>query len=295
MLSQFGQLALITAPALCGAGPMGRDLLLFPVGHLHRQAAITVDDEAGTIEHQFVLPADPVEVGQRKPVIDRAALGHAIDPQRVLVDFIGAAVDADQQLGSEVGQMPADIGVPDILADRQSDHHAFEYDRFGQRAGLEQADLIKRAVVGQLVLQPDRGDLAAVEQSHAVVQIAIDHKDRANKHRRAGRGGGLSQIFQFGGGAFDQRGFEYQILGRIADQLHFGENDQIGPGGLGPCAGGQHCGGITSDIADRLVQLGEGYGKRIDHDPSLSGEGHFSKQISARPPGRGRAGHDRAA
>ena len=35
------------------------------------------------------------------------------------------------------------------------------------------------------VLQPDRGDLAAVEQRHAVVQIAIDHEHRTDQHRRA--------------------------------------------------------------------------------------------------------------
>ena len=53
------------------------------------------------------------------------------------------------------------------------------------------------------------------------------------------------------------------ILGRIADQLHLGEDHQVSV--LGPAARGEHRGGIASDIADRLVKLCERDGKRIDH------------------------------
>ena len=74
-----------------------------------------------------------------------APTGHAFDPQGILVDFVRAAVDADQQLGPEVRQVAADIGMPDVLADRQADQHALEPDRFGQGAGLEQADLVEGA------------------------------------------------------------------------------------------------------------------------------------------------------
>jgi hypothetical protein len=162
MIGERGDLSSVAAPALGGLGPAGLDFLFLPVAHLHGEAAVAVDHEAGAVEHQFVLPADAVEVGQRQPGIDRAALGHAIDAQRVLVDLVGAAVDADEHLGPEIGEVAADVGLPDVLADRHSDHGPAHDDRFGQRAGLEQPHLVERAVVGQLVLEARRGDLALI-------------------------------------------------------------------------------------------------------------------------------------
>ena len=166
--------------------------------------------------------------------------------------------------------MAADIGVPDILADRQADHHPPEHHRFGQRAGLEQPHLVEGAVVGQLVLEADRRDLALVEQGHPVVEVAVDHEDRADQHRRPAIGRNAGHALQLLGSALDQRGFQHQILGRIADQLHFREDDQVGPGGPGPLARGEHRPGIAGNIADRLVQLGKRDGKRIDHGAFLS-------------------------
>ncbi len=60
----------------------------------------------------------------------------------------------------------------------------------------------------------------------------------------------LGQPVQLGRGAFDQRGLEDQILGRIADQVQFGKHDQVRACRLGAVARGEHRIGIAGKIAD---------------------------------------------
>ena len=257
MICQRRNLARVAAPAGGGAGPAGGDFLLFPVLHLDCQGAVAVDHEAGPIEHQFILSADAVDIGQRQIVIDRAALGHAVDPQGILVDLIRAAIDAEQQFGAEFGQMAAHVRMPDILADRQADHHPAKHHGFRKRARLEQPHFIEGAIVRQFVLEPDRRDLPLVQQGHAVVQVTVDHEDRADQHGRAAVCRGLGQRFKLSRCPLDQGRFQHQVFRRIADQLHFGENDQVRACRPRPFARGQHGGGIAGDIADGLVQLGK--------------------------------------
>ena len=67
-----------------------------------------------------------------------------------------------------------------------------------------------------------------------------------------------------GGGALDQRGLQHQVLGRIADQLHLGKDDQIaGPGLLR--APSSIAVGIAGEVADLLVELGKGDGELVGH------------------------------
>ena len=111
----------------------------------------------------------------------------------------------------------------------------------------------------------DRGDLALVEQRDAVVQRAVLDEHRADQHRRAAIAGRLRHRLELGGGAFDQRRLENQVLGRVADQLQLGKDDQVGPLRLGPR--GEHRRRVAGDVTDRLVELGESDLQRIGHAP----------------------------
>ena len=254
--------------------------MLLPDLHLHRQVAIAVDHEAGPVEHQFILPANAVDIGQRQATFGGAALGHAIDPQRVLVDLVGAAVGAQQNFRAAPGKVAANRRVPYILADRHPQQHPAKGHRLGQGSGVKQPHLVKGAVVWQFVLVAQRGHLAAIEQRHAVIEHPVGGKDAADQHRRAAIGGGLGQQFQLHGGAFDQRGLQHQVFGRIADQAQFGENHQVGPGGGGAPACGQHRGGVGGKVANRLVELGKRDLEAVWHAASLGTYGRAGNMLA---------------
>jgi hypothetical protein len=153
--------------------------------------------------------------------------------------------------------------LPDVLADRHADHGSAKDDRLGKRAGLEQPHLVERAVIGQLVLEADRGHLALVEQRDAVVQRAVLDEHRTHQHRRAAVRRRRRQRIELGRRALDESGLEDQVLGRIADQLQLGKDDEVGA--LRLLTRGEHRGGVAGDVADRLVELGEGDLERIGH------------------------------
>ena len=165
--------------------------------------------------------------------------------------------------------MLADAGVPDILADRHADHRAAKDHRLRQGAGLEQAHFVESAVIGQLVLEADGGNLALIQQGHAIVQGAIGHEHTAHQHGRASAGGGRGQVLQLGGGALHQGGFQHQILGRIADEVQLGKGDEIRA--ILPRARprAKHGSGIAGEVPHRLVHLGERDLERIGHGEGL--------------------------
>ena len=173
-------------PAVRLALPDRRRNLLFPVGKLPSDLPARVDDKGGAVEDELILPANAIEIRKRQAGIGNAALGQR-EPHIVLVDLIGAAIGHDHELSAPPRQMLAYAIDPDIFADRHTDFHTAKIDRIGRRAGLEQAQLVERAVIGQPVFVPHRRDFAAVKQRHAVAQLpALVHR-RADEHRRAAR------------------------------------------------------------------------------------------------------------
>ena len=72
----------------------------------------------------------------------------------LVLDVTGAGYAPEGTLSSSAdgeplaGEVLADRFQPDVLADRYADHRAPKHDRFGQGAGLEQADFVKGSVIG---------------------------------------------------------------------------------------------------------------------------------------------------
>ena len=132
-----------------------------PIGHLMRDRQIGIHHEGRAVEHQLILPADAVEIGERQIRLAHPRPRDAIGAAVILVDLIGAAIGADQYVRALRLQMRGDEGEPDILADRHADLHALEVDGRGQRAGREQALFIERAIIGQFALLADGGDCPA--------------------------------------------------------------------------------------------------------------------------------------
>jgi hypothetical protein len=87
-----------------------RDDALLEGGQLRRDRKIGVERERRAVEHQFVLPADLVEINQRQ-----AALGDAGDrdrqPEIVFVARIGRAVRHHQNFRAGLGETFHDVLV----------------------------------------------------------------------------------------------------------------------------------------------------------------------------------------
>src|SRR3546814_2914289 len=85
------------------APPVGEDDRLLPVLHLEGEAAVGVQDEGRSVEHDLVLSAHPVQIDERQP-----GFRYARDGQReadvVLVDLERRSVGNDENLRAGFGQ-----------------------------------------------------------------------------------------------------------------------------------------------------------------------------------------------
>ena len=203
-------------PAAAGVPrPVGDQHRLLPVGHLDHGPAVGIDDERRAVECQLVLPADPIEIGQRKaggcdPAFDQ------VPADVVLVELIGTAVGDQQQFGTGIDEVGADVVEPDILADRKTDPDPAKGERLGQRPGGEHPLFIEGAVVGEFALEADEALLAVLGDDHRIVGLApLDH-DRA-EHERGPRPGGCGDQSGSGlGGSAQKLGVEDEVFGRVA-------------------------------------------------------------------------------
>src|SRR3546814_1048099 len=109
------------------APPVGEDDRLLPVLHLEGEAAVGVQDEGRSVEHDLVLSAHPVQIDERQP-----GFRYARDGQReadvVLVDLERRSVGNDENLRAGFGQALCDVRKPHVLADRntKSEEHTSE-------------------------------------------------------------------------------------------------------------------------------------------------------------------------
>jgi hypothetical protein len=59
-------------------------------------------------------------------------------------------------------------------------------------------------------------------------------------------------------GACEEVGLVEQVAGVVARQREFREDDQVGLRGGGVARGHDHLGDVAGDVADHVVQLGDG-------------------------------------
>ena len=133
--------------------------------------------------------------------------------------------------------------------------HAAEIHRPRHRPRREHALFVEHAVIRQIDLEAQRRDRAAVEQRHRVVELAAVDPGRADQQRRTAVGRFARQRFDRGAAGGLEGRLEHQVLGRIAGDEQFGENDQIGALRGRLDARAAHFLGIAGDIADSRVEL----------------------------------------
>jgi hypothetical protein len=256
-------LTFVAVPAVRAALPLGHRQRFFPVGQLVGERPVAVQHEAGAVEHDLVLPADAVEEDERQAGFGDTLCRDLAGAEVVLVDLIRAAVRRDEKLGALRPQVRADRREPDVLADRQGELDAAPFDDARQRAGGEPALLVEGAIVGQFVLAGGGDDPTPIDQVKDVVEPPFFGEHRTDDHRRAAIGAGLDETVDLFGRAPVERRLQHQILGRVADQLEFGEDDQVCGAGLR--APLQHRVGVGREIADALADLDKSDAEPVGH------------------------------
>ena len=182
-------------------------------------------DEA--VEDELVLPADEAAERDGREVVARALGEHPLAPQPLArVKRRGGDVH-DQPRARERLVRQRRAGLPDVLADRQADRDAVDLDRRAARAGLEVAQLVEDAVVGQVDLAVARLHGAVGEDRGSVVDVlralgVADDRDDAGRLR----GEALQRRSRVG----EEVLLEQQVLRRVAGQRELREADELRAG-----------------------------------------------------------------
>ena len=223
---------------------------------------IGVERERRAIEHQFILPADLVEIDQRQ-----AAFGDTGDgdrqPQIVLVARVGRTVRHHQDFRAGLGEAFDDVFVflrllePDVFADGNADPDAADGHRTRGGTAREQPLLVEHAVIRQVRLEAKGGDAALIEQRAGVIELAVLDPGRADQHRGAAALGFARQFFDGGAAGGLEGGLQHQIFRRVPGDEQFRQHHEIGAVGLGLVTRRARLGGVAGDVADRRVQLGQ--------------------------------------
>ena len=221
----------------------------FPGGHLQGEREIGIEDEACAVEDKFVLAAELVDVSQRQTAFADARQAE-LQAGVELVEVKGRTVGDQQQFGAGLFQTFDDIGIPDVLADRDADADAANVEGSRHLAAGENARLVEDRIVRQVDLEAMALDLALVEMEDRVVELAALDPGGADQHCRAAIGRLAGKLGGGGhGGALESR-LQHQILGRVAGQKQFGKDDEIGARQRGLAAGGHGLFDIARDVAD---------------------------------------------
>ena len=187
-VSEFGAAARVMEAALGdGVEVDVRDQqLLFELSAAGEHAAFGVAHERVAVEHELVLAADRVQVGDGDQVVGGARGDHA-RPVEGLPAVVGRGVDVDAELGAaERHRIERQAGIPDVFADADAERDWVGPGRAvdgHSTARREVAFLIEHAVVGQAALVVGVDPAAIDEQGGGVVSIAIAPIHEADRPR----------------------------------------------------------------------------------------------------------------
>ena len=227
--------------------------LLRERGSAREHAAVGPEHGAAPVEHELVLTADEIAVGDRAEAVAGARREHLL-ARLTLAEVVGGGRDVEHADRSERGRLGHGVRQPDVLADRQRERALGRLDVQRAAAGRERALLVEDAVVGQLALVVAREDGAVGEHerrvAHAVAvqpRAAHDerHLDLAGEHLRLGLAGA------------QERGAQEQILGRVARDPELGGQHEVGARARGIGTGVGDALPVLGKRSDREVELGQ--------------------------------------
>ena len=221
------------------------------------QVALGVERERAAVEHELVLPADLVDVDQRRVGVGGTRRQHLLAGGG-LAAVVRRAVDVDRQLGAAVGlHRERTVRAPDVLADRDADVDAtddVQLERIGLVARREVAGLVEHGVVRQQPLAVRAEDLSVGAHGRRVEQVTV-LVDEADDGRTATRP--RRQLAERSLVVGDEAGLHDEVLGRVPGDRQLGEGDDVASRGFGPVVGVEQLRQVAVDVADGRVQLGQ--------------------------------------
>ena len=241
------------------AGPPGR--------RARAQTRRRIPDERSAVEHQLVLSADEIDIGERQPGLGRA-LGRQPSTRSRLVPLERRAVQHHQQLRAARAEVRRHPRPPHVLADHHPQPGAAKLDRLGQRPGGEHPLLVENAVVRQVVLRSHGRDVAAVQQQRRVMESALPSPGRADQQRRAVVGGVGGERPRRLLDPLLEGTLQHQVLRRVAGQRQLAEHQQV----LAARGAAQRADplDVAVDVADHRIDLREAHRQRFAHRPNVS-------------------------
>ena len=166
------------SPRAVLAPPFGDRDFLAEARKLEGERAVAIERERGALEDKLVLAAHLVDVDERQARLDDAR-HRDIEAFGNDAAAVGRGIGDEQNFATGLGDAFDRLRLPDILADRNADADAAEIHRPRQGTGRKDAFLVEDAVIRQIHLETERGDAAAVEKRHGVVELAVLQPRRA--------------------------------------------------------------------------------------------------------------------
>ncbi len=143
------------------------------------QFTLSIENHATTIENNFILSANQIEVDDDHAIID-CPRSHHIFAELILRGMKRRAIDVDNHLRARVRLHSHWPGrIPDVLADIHAHVYAVDQEQRGLVPSLEEAIIVEDAVIGQIMLVIGAHQLALVDKRGGVVNVmhAIDKAD----------------------------------------------------------------------------------------------------------------------
>ena len=227
--------------------------------------AVGISDDRGTIEHQRILAADDVDVGQ-----GHTALATALGQQRValamLAALVGRGVGHHDDLGAHARGVVERLGEPQVFADHHAHLHTVDLDHAGPAVGVdvEIPPLVEDVVVGQFPLAVGALDLAAAQHAGRVVEHAAGRFGPADDRDDAVHVLGDLHQRRF---AVDQKARAHQqVFGRIPADRELREDHHVRAVLVaGMRDHHRDAFGVAAHVTDRKVELGECDSERCGH------------------------------
>ncbi len=237
------------------------------------QLAVGIQDQAGSVEDEIVVAAHLIDEHQRAAPAAGGGGQHA-RAQVPLLDGVGRGGDVDQDLGAlghqlldgifPVQPLRPEVGVvPDVLADRDAEAAAAQFDAGDVGGRLEIPPLVEHVVGGQQRLAVQRHHAALVQQRRAVGDAStgarLPRRDGFGKTDQQGRVAGAGhQLLQGPLRVGDERRPFQQIPRRIPGHRQLGRDQQRRPGGLGAGQRFVDQPDVRREVPDGRVQLPQG-------------------------------------